>query len=293
MPYASPADTTEFGTYSFVRDDRPLYRFDGRIENRPGTEHPAEAGRYHLYAGWFCPWSHRSTLVVALAGIGDAVSVSYVHGDRDGRGWAFREATGPDPVNGFTVLREAYEATEPGFDGHISVPTLWDRPTARVLSNNYAAIDIDLATQFSAYAQGGIDLYPADLAEDIVGIDGWLGPAINHGIGAAIANDETGKAARDRFNATLGKLEAKLADERFLLGDRLTLADLRLLVTLVRFDAGPNASEAIGPRLDTYPHLWGWARSLYRRPEVASTVDFSSFSEPDAPELDWDAPVTR
>ncbi|MDG6109827.1 glutathione S-transferase family protein [Dactylosporangium aurantiacum] len=107
-------------------DPLPLYRFTGRVVEGP------EAGRYHLYAGWFCPWSQRVTIAHALAGPQDAVTVSCVDNARDGRGWAFRERYGPDPVNGFTLLRQAYEATGANFDGHVSVPTLWARATARV-----------------------------------------------------------------------------------------------------------------------------------------------------------------
>lgn len=290
--YASRADTDEFGPYTFNRDPgRPLLRFGGRIEDRPDALFPSQPGRYHLYAGWFCPWAHRSTLVIALAGLDDVVSVSYVHGERDGRGWAFRAPTGPDPVNGFALLRQAYDATEPHFDGHVSVPTLWDRTARRVVSNTYGSIDVDLATELRAYAEGGIDLYPPDLAAEIDGLDLWLGPAVNHGVAAAAVGEDP--EARAVLVGTLGELDGRLADRAFLLGDRLTLADLRLWVTLLRFDAGANAAGAIGPRLDTYEHLWDWARAIYQRPEVEPTVDFSSFTAAGAPRLDWEAATRR
>src|SRR5205823_4201054 len=108
--YASPIDAAVHGEH---RGTAPAagYRFTGRLGTR---EHPAGPGRYHLYAGWFCPWSHRATIQLALNSLAGIVSVSYVDGLRDGRGWAFRERTGPDHANGFTLLREAYETTEPG-----------------------------------------------------------------------------------------------------------------------------------------------------------------------------------
>ena len=125
----------------------------------PGPDHrrrferlPGQAGRYHLYISWACPWAHRSAIVRELLGLEDVISLSAVDPIRDGRGWAFREGDGYwlDPVNGFALLREAYEATEPGYDGHISVPVLWDSETGRIVSNNFPDITIDLDTQFGA-----------------------------------------------------------------------------------------------------------------------------------------------
>jgi len=122
--YATPIDASIHGEYRITAPATPVRRFADRIGS---PEHPAEAGRYHLYAGWFCPWSHRATIQRALNGLADVVSVSYVDGLRDGRGWAFRAGTGPDPINGFTLLRQAYESTEPGYTGPVSIPVLWDR----------------------------------------------------------------------------------------------------------------------------------------------------------------------
>ena len=187
-PDASPVDTARFGDYRIERrpdDPRPLYRFDGRVRADGTTAFAATAGRYHIYSGWFCPWAQRVTIVHALARLEGVVSVSYVDGRRDGRGWAFRGLTGPDPVNGFTLLREAYDATEPGFDGHVSVPTLWDRERGIVASNEYRTMGIDLATQFRQLAEPLVDTYPEQLAGDIEGLDRWLGPAVNQGVRAA------------------------------------------------------------------------------------------------------------
>jgi putative glutathione S-transferase len=226
----------------------------------------AEPGRFHLYSGWFCPWAHRSTLVLALAGLASAVSVSYVDGARDARGWAFRSPTGPDPVNGFTLLREAYEATEPGFDGHVSVPALWDRRTRQVVSNDYGTLDADLAAGFQDSSRTGVDLYPADLRQEIDELDLWLGPTVNHGVKVATRSGSEGRIARDRVRAALTVLERTFKHSRYLLGERLTLADVRLFVTLVRYDVGPNAKSRIGPRLSEYSHLWAYARDLYSSP---------------------------
>ena len=153
--YASPVDYGAYGQYGpgrgFDRGQewrRPRYRFQGRITADGSSGFPAEPGRYHLYISWGCPWAQRTAIVRKLMRLDDVVSLSYVDDERDGRGWAFRERRGADPVNGFTFLTQAYEATEPGYDGHVSVPVLWDRVTGKVVSNNFPDITIDLGTAF-------------------------------------------------------------------------------------------------------------------------------------------------
>jgi glutathionyl-hydroquinone reductase len=288
---ASPVDTETYGEYRIRRDPgdpRPLLRFTGRITDEGAFT--ARPSRYHLYGGWFCPWSHRVAIIRELAGLHDIVTMSYVDGERDGRGWAFRATYGPDPVNGFTLLRQAYEATEEGFDGHVSVPTLWDRYGAQVVSNDYHGIGIDLATRFRHLADPVADTYPPALADRIEELDRWLGPAVNHGVAAAARGDD---AARTALLDAFELLDARLARSRHLLGDALTQADVRLWVTLVRYDAGPNARRGINPGLHVYPHLWAYARDLYTNPAFFSTTDFDSFTQPGADVPDWSAPTDR
>ena len=164
---ASPVDFAAFGDYGDFRRNQPAarsagrefvraaYPFRGRITADGSSGYPAEPGRYHLYISWACPWAHRTAIVRKLLGLEEVISLSAVDPVRDGRGWAFREGPGHalDPVNGFALLREAYEATEPGYDGHISVPVLWDRETRRIVSNNFPDITIDLETQFGGLGQ--------------------------------------------------------------------------------------------------------------------------------------------
>ena len=287
MSFASPVDTATHGEYRIHRasgDTRPLYRFDGRVGSE---EYPAEPGRYHLYAGWFCPWAQRVTAALAVAGIGeDLVSVSYVHGERDGRGWAFREPTGPDPVEGFTLLREAYEATEPGYDGHVSVPALWDRRTRRIVSNNFAHLDTDLPTAFAA--DDAVQLYPEELRGEIDDLERWLLPDLNQAPPAARADTAEGRSARTKLASTLAALDDRLAGAIFLVGNHITIADLRVIVTLLRFDAQANADGLLGPALDGYPSLWAWARRVYQHPGVRATTRFEAFTTPGATLPDWD-----
>jgi glutathionyl-hydroquinone reductase len=265
---ASPVDTTAHGEYRITQrldDPRPLYRFAGHVVDDP------QPGRYHLYAGWFCPWSQRVTIAHAIAGLHDVVTVSYVDNVRDGRGWAFRERYGPDPVNGFTLLRQAYEATEEGFDGHVSVPTLWDRGTAQVLSNDFKGIGIDFATRFRHLATPVIDTYPEAHREEIEQFDAWLNPAVNRGAPGSTA-----------FLDALGTLDERLATRRYLLGPAITEADIRLYVTLVRYGSG----------LADFPNLWDYARDLYTVPAFRDTTDFTTYGLT-GELLDWDAPAHR
>jgi glutathionyl-hydroquinone reductase len=280
--YASDVDVEKYGEYRIIRDDRPLYRFANRITSDGSSGFPAEPGRYHVYAGWFCPWSQRVTIEIELNGLRDAISVSYVDGERDGRGWAFRERNGPDPVNGFTLLREAYEVTEPGFDGHISVPTLWDRVTGRVVSNDFVGIGIDVATQFRPWSNG-VDTYPKALQNEIETLDGWIGPNINQAVGRAAGDP----AARAALLDVLSDLDQQLGSSRYLLGDFVTEADVRLWVTLVRYDAQSNVGGQIGPPLTDYANLWAYARNLYQLPAFSVTTDFSTFSRPDITLPNW------
>jgi glutathionyl-hydroquinone reductase len=291
--YASAIDPETYGAYRIKRDSRPLYRFDGRISVDGSTGFRAESGRYHVYSGWFCPWAQRVVIVRALKGLQAVIGLSYVHGQRDGRGWAFREPTGPDPVNGFRLLRDAYEATQPGFDGHVSVPTLWDKRTGRIVSNTFGDITIDLATEFEQWSDG-IDTYPVALRPQIDALNQWLLLAVNQAAGTAAGNGPESVAARSLLLRTLGELDHRLQRSRYLLGSQLTEADVRLWVTLVRYDVMYNAGGAISDRrLVDYPHLWAYARELYQRPAFRDSTDFAAFARSGVKLADWSAPASR
>jgi putative glutathione S-transferase len=319
-PVASPVDFERYGDYSVkapARTDgafvRPLYPFQGRITADGSSGFPAEAGRYHLYVSLACPWAHRSVIARRLLGLEDVVSLSVVDPVRDGRGWAFRDGPGhgPDPVNGFTLLREAYEATEPGYDGHISVPVLWDRETAQIVSNNFPDITIDLATQFGAWAAPEVDLYPQPLRAEIDVLNDRIYTSVNNGVyrcGFA-GTQQAYDAAVAALFATLDELEERLAGRRYLFGDQITEADLRLWVTLARFDSVyVTHFKANVRRIVDYPNLWAYARDLYQHPAFGPTTDFGHIKRhyytthpqlnpqrivPAGPVLDWAEPHHR
>jgi putative glutathione S-transferase len=246
-------------------------------------------------------------------GLEDVVSLSVVDPIRDGRGWAFRDGPGytPDPVNGFTLLRQAYEATEPGYDGHVSVPVLWDRRTSRIVSNNFPDITIDLETQFGAWAAPGAELYPPALRTQIDELNERVYTDVNNGVyrcGFA-ASQAAYDAAVARLFAALDDLDQRLASRRYLFGDAVTEADVRLWVTLARFDpVYVTHFKANLRRLADYPNLWPYARDLYQQPAFGGTTDFDHIKRhyfgthprlnpsrivPAGPLLDWQEPHRR
>lgn len=322
LPEASPVDFETFGDYGAWekkperRDDgsfvRAKYPFTGRIT--PDGEFPAAAGRYVLYISWACPWACRQAIVHHLKGLQDVVGLAVVDPVRDGRGWAFR--SGPDltldPYNGYTLVRELYQATEPGYPGHISVPVLWDDHAKRIVSNNFPDISLDLGSQFNQWAADpDLDLYPEALRPQIDELNDLIYTTVNNGVyrcGFARSQQAYDVAVRTLFD-TLDLLEARLADRTYLLGDRLTEADVRLYPTLARFDAVYITHFKTNlRRLADYPQLWDYARFLYQQPAFRDTTKFDQIKRhyftthphinptriiPAGFDVDWDAPTHR
>jgi len=304
-----PSETSATG--AFVRQE---YSIRDRITADGSSGFPAEPGRYHLYVSLACPWAHRAVIVRKLLGLEEVISMSVVDPIRDERGWAFREGRGygPDPVNGFRFLSEAYLRTDPTYTGRYTVPCLWDRVTGRLVTNNYPDITIDFATQFTAYHRPGApDLYPEPLRAEIDAVNAVVYEDVNNGVYKAgfAASQSAYETAFDALFARLDWLEARLAGQRYLVGDQLTEADIRLFTTLARFD-----SVYVGHfkcnlrRLVDYPRLWSYARDLYQQPGFGETVDFDHIKRhyyqthpqlnpsrivPKGPLIDWTLPHDR
>jgi len=221
----------------------------------------ADPGRFQLYARWSSPWSQRCTLVVALAGLTDVVRVCYVENELSTR-----------------RLRHAYEANDPDFSGPVPVPTLWDGETGQVVSNDHGTIDVDLATELRDWSTTGHELYPADLRDEIDELDRWLGPAVNQGVYRAIGAGGDAARARVVLHDAFGRLDRRLAGARYLLGDRLTLADVRLWVTLARYHPPVGSILRIGSELSQYRSLWAYAQSLYEQEAFRRTTDPGRFA---------------
>ena len=322
---ASPVDFDAYGDYGDFRPKtgqqaskaefvRAAYPFRGRITADGSSGYPAETGRYHLYISWACPWAQRTAIVRRLLGLQDVISLSVVDPVRDGRGWAFREGPGHglDPVNGFAFLREAYEATEPGYGGHISVPVLWDKQAGRIVSNNFPDITIDLDTQFGRWSDPGVQLYPEALRPQIDEICEVIYTSVNNGVyrsGFAMSQEAYHEAVTGVFGV-LDELEQRLTSRRYLMGSSPTEADVRLWVTLARFDSVYYSHFKTSlRRLTDYPNLWGYARDLYSLPAFRETTNFDHIKRhyfithgrlnptrivPDGPLLAWaDTPHGR
>ena len=303
------AETNAAG--AFVRQE---YSIRDRITADGSSGFRAEPGRYHLYVSLACPWAHRSIIVRRLLGLESVISMSVVDPIRDERGWAFRDGDGysRDPVNDFQFLSEAYLITDPGYTGRYTVPCIWDRVSGRLVTNNYPDITIDFETQFRAYHRPGApDLYPESLRSEIDAVNALIYEDVNNGVYKAgfAATQAPYEAAVDALFARLDWLEARLARQRYLVGDQLTEADIRLFTTLARFDAVYVGHFKCNlRRLIDYPHLWGYARDLYQRPGFGETVNFDHIKRhyymthdrinpsrivPKGPLVDWSAPHKR
>lgn len=234
------------------------------------------AGRFHLYVSLACPWAHRTLIVRALKGLEDAVSVTVVDPIRDQRGWRFTDE--PDPIAGATFLSEIYRASDPGFDGYVSVPVLWDRSEERIANNESSELIVLLNRELNGVADNpDVDLYPERLRGEIDLIDAYVYDAVNNGV-YRCGFAQTQAAYEHAFHALfecLDALDAHLADRRYLTGDAITLADVRLYTTLVRFDPVYYVHFKANKRLiRDFAALSGYLRDLYQTPGFGPTTDF-------------------
>jgi glutathionyl-hydroquinone reductase len=254
----------------YLRTDSIFRRWIGQDGLEP------EAGRYHLYVALACPWSHRTVIVRMLKGLEDAIGISHLHPYRDERGWAFPGGRFVDEINGFDFLAEAYSATDPDYDGRISVPVLWDKQTGTIVNNESAEIIRMLGSTFDEVAsEPGLDLYPEPLRDEIDALGQWIYRDFNNGVYRAgfARSQQAYEAAFDGVFKALARIEALLSERRYLAGDVVTEADWRLFPTLVRFDAVYHTHfRCNGRRVIDHPNTWAYARELFQRPGIADTV---------------------
>jgi putative glutathione S-transferase len=307
----SATTSTRSGGHGFVRQDA---RFREWVTADGSSGYAAEPGRYHLYVSLACPWAHRTLIVRALKGLQDAIAVSVVDPIRDERGWAFRDVRGAtgDRLHDWSYLSEAYVASAPGYDAHVSVPVLWDTRTEQIVNNESADIIVMLNEAFDAFAgHPELDLYPAELRAEIDELNRVVYETVNNGVyraGFAPTQEDYDAAVHPLF-ATLDRLDERLASRRYLVGGRPTLADWRLFTTLVRFDAVYVGHFKCNlRRIVDYPHLSAYLRDLYQTPGIAETVDMDHIKRhyyvthgqlnpraivPAGPILDFEAPHGR
>lgn len=238
----------------------------------------AEPGRYHLYIALICPWASRTLIGRKLKGLESVISLSIVEPMITEEGWRFGDYPGAtdDPVNGATYLHQVYTKADPHFTGRATVPVLWDKKRGTIVNNESADILRMLNSGFGDLATSDLDLYPADLASEIDALNDRIYPRLNNGVYRAgfatrqVAYDE---AFDDVFDM-LDELEARLADGRpFLHGDRFTETDVRLFVTLIRFDAAYHGLFKCNlRRIAEYPGLSGYLKRVLEFPGIRDTV---------------------
>ncbi|QUH01166.1 glutathione S-transferase C-terminal domain-containing protein [Saccharopolyspora erythraea] len=258
---------------------RQANRFTERITADGSSAHPVEPGRYHLVVSLACPWAHRSVIVRRLLGLEDAISLGVVDPIRDERGWRFTlDPRGRDPVTGMEFLSEAYLATDPDFDGRFTVPAVIDTTTGQVATNDYPQLTLDLSTQWRRHHRAGApELYPEHLRAEIDEVNAEVFRDVNQGVyrcGFA-RSQEAYEEAFDALFARLDALSERLRERRYLVGDSITEADIRLFTTLVRFDAAYHGHfKCNRHKLTELPVLWAYARDLFQTPGFGDTVDF-------------------
>lgn len=238
----------------------------------------AEPGRYHLYVSLACPWAHRTLIVRKLKRLEDIISVDVVHHFMGENGWTFLKEDGAsgDSLYGSDFLHQIYTRADPSYSGRVTVPVLWDKKEETIVSNESSEIIRMLNSAFDAWGDASVDLWPVHLRGEIEAINDRVYPAINNGVyRAGFATTQAAyEEAFDELFAALGEMEGRLSRSRYLVGDALTEADIRLFTTLVRFDAVYHGHFKCNlRRIDDYANLSNYLRDLYQMPGVAGTVD--------------------
>ena len=257
---------------------RPATSFRNWITADSSSGFPAQAGRYHLYVAWACPWAHRTAILRKLKGLEEAVGLSAVGSFMGEDGWAFYDEPGviPDAVNGAHYLREVYAKADPEYTGRVTTPVLFDRETETIVNNESREIVRMLDTEFGEFTTTDAAFCPGELHEEIDATIDAIYEPINNGVyrsGFATTQEAYEEAVTELFDA-LDRWERVLGVWRYLCGDRITEADWCFFPTLVRFDAVYHGHFKCNlRRIVDYPNLWGYLRDLYGQTGVAETVN--------------------
>ncbi|GGK30504.1 putative glutathione S-transferase [Pseudomonas koreensis] len=252
-------------------------------DGRPGPSgeggFAAEAGRYHLYVSLACPWAHRTLILRKLKGLESLIDVSVVSWLMLENGWTFDTALGStgDKLDHFDFMHQRYTADTPDYTGRVTVPVLWDKKLKRIVSNESAEIIRMFNSAFDGLTGNELDFYPAPLRGEIDALNERIYPAVNNGVYRAgfATSQQAYEEAFDEVFAELDHLEQVLGANRYLSGEHLTEADIRLFTTMIRFDAVYHGHFKCNlRRIADYPNLSNWLRELYQWPGIAETVDF-------------------
>lgn len=300
----------------FVRKDASLRNWitpDGTAGPSGKAGFKAEAGRYHLYVSHACPWAHRTLIFRALKGLEEMISISVVHPFMGKDGWTFEEGDGviADSINNAEFMHQVYTAAEPTYSGRVTVPVLWDRETAKIVSNESSEIIRMFNTAFDNIGALPGDYYPVRLRDEIDTVNTRIYDTLNNGVyrsGFATTQQAYEEAVVPLFE-TLDWLDNILSKQRYLAGPAITEADWRLFTTLVRFDpVYVGHFKCNLKRIIDYENLSEYIRDLYQQPGIAETVHMNHIKQhyygshetinptrivPLGPEIDYSAPHNR
>lgn len=286
---------------------------DGRPGPTGQNGYAAQPGRYHLYVSLACPWAHRTLILRTLKGLDTLIPISVTHWLMRENGWTFAAGEGviPDPLFGAQFLHEIYSNADGQYTGRATVPVLWDKHTQTIVNNGSSEIVCMLNSAFDSVGAKPGDYYPGNLRADIDALNAQVEDTVNNGVykaGFATTQENYEDAVRPMFDM-LDVLEERLSQGRFLFGDTLTLADIRLFPTLVRFDLVYHGQFKCNiRRLVDYRNLWAYTRDIYQLPGIADTVNRQHIQRhyymsylginptgitPVGPALDFDVPADR
>jgi glutathionyl-hydroquinone reductase len=274
-----PAADTSTGDF-----ERAPVAFDERITSDGSTRWPVEPGRYRLVAARACPWANRAVIVRRLLGLEPVLSMGMAGPLHDERSWRFDLDPGNrDPVLGIEYLGEAYRAADPDFDGGITVPAVVEIATGKLVTNGFQQLTLDFSTQWTAHHRTGApDLYPQPLRAEIDEVCAGIYADVNNGVyRCGFASTQPAyERAYAALHGRLDQLSDRLAGRRYLVGDTITEADVRLWVTLVRFDAAYHGHfKCNRSKLTELPVLWAYARDLFQTPGFGDTIDFAQIKQ--------------
>ncbi|TFV56235.1 glutathione S-transferase family protein [Mycobacterium sp. PS03-16] len=265
----------------FNRDTKYI---ETRITADGRDGYPVEAGRYRLIVARACPWANRTIIVRRLLGLEDALSIGFCGPTHDERSWTFDlDPGGVDPVLQIPRLQDAYFKRIPGYEKGITVPAIVEVTTGQVVTNDFPQITLDFSTEWTQFHRDGApDLYPEQHRDEIDEVAQRIYTEVNNGVyrcgfaGSQGAYDK----AYDRLFTALDWLEERLTDRRYLVGDTITEADVRLFTTLARFDPVYHGHfKCNRQKLDEFPALWGYARDLFQTPGFGDTTDFTQIKQ--------------
>ncbi len=279
-PTSADSDRSTSGAYvtAGAEFDRDMDYIPDRI-TRDSEQWPVEPGRYRLVAAKACPWANRAIIVRQLLGLEEVISLGLAGPTHDRRSWTFDlDPGGVDPVLGYERLQEAYFARFPDYAKGITVPAMVDVPSKQVVTNDFPWITHDLFFEWQEFHRPDApDLWPEDVRDEMETVMKRIFTEVNNGVyrcGFA-GSQETYDAAYERLWTALDWLEDRLADRRYLMGDAITEADVRLFTTLARFDAVYHGHfKCNRNKLTEMPNLWGYARDLFQTPGFGDNTDF-------------------